>query len=72
MTNETTDVSTRALCSLLSTYYSVEHSQCKVGGSEVGRKGQEGRGRDYTTNTKKVCLLACQMMTFSLEFSWIT
>ena len=60
MTNETTDVSTRALCSLLSTYYSVEHSQCKVGGSEVGRKGQEGRGRDYTTNTKKVCLLAAR------------
>ena len=48
MTNEATDVSTRA-----STYYSVEPRQYKVGGSGVA-------GRDFTTNTKKVWLLAAR------------
>ena len=41
LTNEARDVSTRALWSV-STYYSVEPSKYKVGGSVVGRKGQEG------------------------------
>ena len=52
MTNEATDVSTRAVWSV-STYYSVEPRQYKVGGSGVA-------GRDFTTNTKKVWLLAAR------------